>query len=230
MAILKGMNKFLTALVSSATIAALSLSVAPAASAQSSNLFGMSSSSKPAPSKPSTPSEPSKPSKPSMPSTPNDNRAAIIELFTEYFTAGLSAQNATTTKELSAAAQNALKDVDSDSVFWIRESGFYKSIPSDSTILVEFMRFPIDEMVAAFESSGKTIDELKKEIQENNSADVWEDEGWEEPEHRDVGVATVDKNGYLYIAGARHWSEYESPEEYNEKMARFFDSWEEARS
>ncbi|MDN6416782.1 MAG: hypothetical protein L0K11_09200, partial [Corynebacterium casei] len=90
------MNKFLTALVSSATIAALSLSVAPAASAQSSNLFGMSSSSKPAPSKPSTPSEPSKPSKPSMPSTPNDNRATIIE----YFTAGLSAQNATTTKEL----------------------------------------------------------------------------------------------------------------------------------
>lgn len=38
----------------------------------------------------------------------------------------------TQTKELKDAAQSALKDVDSESVFWFNDESFYKSYPSDA--------------------------------------------------------------------------------------------------
>ena len=60
----------------------------------------------------------------------------------------------TQTKELKDAAQSALKDVDSESVFWFNDEGFYKSYPSDADIEIGFYRIPIDQLVTEFENSG----------------------------------------------------------------------------
>src|SRR5699024_11513465 len=119
---------------------------APAASAQSSNFFGLSSSS-------ST----SVPSKPSQPSVPKDDRTAIVELVTERFTDYVAAQNLTQTKELNDAAQSALKDVDSESVFWCNDEGDDRSYPSDAAVQLGSYRLPIDELATELDTSGKTI-------------------------------------------------------------------------
>ena len=211
------MNKFISALVSSATVAALSLSLAPAASAQSSDLFGLSSSSSKA-----------APSKPSQPSAPKDDRTAIVELVTERFTDYFAAGNVTQTKELNDAAQSALKDVDSESVFWFNDEGFYKSYPSDADIAIEFYRLPIDQLVTEFENSGMTIDEVKEQLENDMSDEGWDNEFWDDQDIREIGLATVEKNGYLYFAVAAHWPEGKSKELYAHQMALLIGLWEGA--
>lgn len=212
------MNKFLSTLVSSAAVAALSLSLAPSASAQSSNLFGLSSSSK------------SAPSKPSQPSAPKDDRTAIVELVTERVTDYFAAQNVTQTKELNDAAQRALKDVDSESVFWFNDEGFYKSYPSDADIEIGFYRLPIDQLVTEFENSGMTIDEVKEQLEEDMSDEGWDNEFWDEQDISEIGLATVDKNGYLYFAVAAHWPEGKSKELYAYQVALLIALWEGANN
>lgn len=211
------MNKFISALVSSATVAALSLSLAPAASAQSSDLFGLSSSSSKA-----------APSKPSQPSAPKDDRTAIVELVTERVTDYFAAQNVTQTKELNDAAQSALKDVDSESVYWFNDEGFYKSYPSDADIAIEFYRLPIDQLVTEFENSGMTIDEVKEQLENDMSDEGWDNEFWDDQDIREIGLATVEKNGYLYFAVAAHWPEGMSKELYAHQMALLIGLWEGA--
>ena len=213
------MNKFISALVSSATVAALSLSLAPAASAQSSDLFGLSSSSSKA-----------APSKPSQPSAPKDDRTAIVELVTERFTDYFAAGNVTQTKELNDAAQSALKDVDSESVFWFNDEGFYKSYPSDADIAIEFYRLPIDQLVTEFENSGMTIDEVKEQLENDMSDEGWDNEFWDDQDIREIGLATVEKNGYLYFAVAAHWPEGKSKELYAHQMAFLIGLWEGANN
>ena len=213
------MNKFISALVSSATVAALSLSLAPAASAQSSDLFGLSSSSSKA-----------APSKPSQPSAPKDDRTAIVELVTERFTDYFAAGNVTQTKELNDAAQSALKDVDSESVFWFNDEGFYKSYPSDADIAIEFYRLPIDQLVTEFENSGMTIDEVKEQLENDMSDEGWDNEFWDDQDIREIGLATVEKNGYLYFAVAAHWPEGKSKELYAHQMALLIGLWEGANN
>ena len=211
------MNKFISALVSSATVAALSLSLAPAASAQSSDLFGLSSSSSKA-----------APSKPSQPSAPKADRTAIVELVTERFTDYFAAGNVTQTKELNDAAQSALKDVDSESVFWFNDEGFYKSYPSDADIEIGFYRIPIDQLVTEFENSGMTIDEVKEQLENDMSDEGWDNEFWDDQDIREIGLATVEKNGYLYFAVAAHWPEEKSKERYAYQMALLIALWEGA--
>lgn len=211
------MNKFISALVSSATVAALSLSLAPAASAQSSDLFGLSSSSSKA-----------APSKPSQPSAPKDDRTAIVELVTERVTDYFAAENVTQTKELNDAAQSALKDVDSESVFWFNQEGYYKSYPSDAEIEIGFYRLPIDQLVTEFENSGMTIDELKEQLEDDISGESQENGFWEVQDDLEVGLATVEKNGYLYFAVAAHWPEGKSKELYAHQMALLIGLWEGA--
>lgn len=213
------MNKFISALVSSATVAALSLSLAPAASAQSSDLFGLSSSSSKA-----------APSKPSQPSAPKDDRTAIVELVTERVTDYFAAQNVTQTKELNDAAQSALKDVDSESVYWFNDEGFYKSYPSDADIAIEFYRLPIDQLVTEFENSGMTIDEVKEQLENDMSDEGWDNEFWDDQDIREIGLATVEKNGYLYFAVAAHWPEGKSKELYAHQMALLIGLWEGANN
>lgn len=213
------MNKFISALVSSATVAALSLSLAPAASAQSSDLFGLSSSSSKA-----------APSKPSQPSAPKDDRTAIVELVTERFTDYFAAGNVTQTKELNDAAQSALKDVDSESVFWFNDEGFYKSYPSDADIAIEFYRLPIDQLVTEFENSGMTIDEVKEQLENDMSDEGWDNEFWDDQDIREIGLATVEKNGYLYFAVAAHWPEGKSKELYAHQTAFLIGLWEGANN
>ena len=211
------MKKFISALVSSATVAALSLSLAPAASAQSSDLFGLSSSSSKA-----------APSKPSQPSAPKDDRTAIVELVTERVTDYFAAENVTQTKELNDAAQSALKDVDSESVFWFNQVGYYKSYPSDADIEIGFYRLPIDQLVTEFENSGMTIDELKEQLEDDISGESQENGFWEVQDDLEVGLATVEKNGYLYFAVAAHWPEEKSKERYAYQMALLIALWEGA--
>lgn len=211
------MKKFISALVSSATVAALSLSLAPAASAQSSNLFGLSTSSSKA-----------APSKPSQPSAPKDDRTAIVELVTERVTDYFAAENVTQTKELNDAAQSALKDVDSESVFWFNQVGYYKSYPSDADIEIGFYRLPIDQLVTEFENSGMTIDELKEQLEDDISGESQENGFWEVQDDLEVGLATVEKNGYLYFAVAAHWPEEKSKERYAYQMALLIALWEGA--
>lgn len=192
----------------SATVAALSLSLAPAASAQSSNLFGLSSSSSKA-----------APSKPSQPSAPKDDRTAIVELVTERITDYIAGENVTQTKELNDAAQSALKDVDSESVFWFKQVSYYKSYPSDADIEIGFYRLPIDQLVTEFENSGMTVDELKEQLEDDMSGESQENDFWDVQEDLEVGLATVEKNGYLYFAVAAHWPEGKSKELYAHQMA-----------
>lgn len=213
------MHKFISALVSSATVAALSLSLAPAASAQSSNFFRLSSSS-------ST----SVPSKPSQPSVPKDDRTAIVELVTERFTDYVAAQNLTQTKELNDAAQSALKDVDSESVFWFNDEGYYRSYPSDAAFEIGFYRLPIDELVTEFENSGMTIDELKEQLEVDISDEGLDNEFWDDQDNPEVGLATVDKNGYLYFAFAAHWPAGKSKELYAYQMALLIALWQGANN
>ena len=213
------MNKFISALVSSATVAALSLSLAPAASAQSSDLFGLSSSSSKA-----------APSKPSQPSAPKDDRTAIVELVTERVTDYFAAENVTQTKELNDAAQSALKDVDSESVFWFNQVGYYKSYPSDADIEIGFYRLPIDQLVTEFENSGMTIDEIKEQLEDDISGESQENGFWEVQDDLEVGLATVEKNGYLYFVVAAHWPEGTSKELYAYQMALLIGLWEGANN
>ena len=190
---MEALKKFISALVSSATVAALSLSLAPAASAQSSNLFGLSSSSSKA-----------APSKPSQPSAPKDDRTAIVELVTERVTDYFAAENVTQTTELNDAAQSALKDVDSESVFGFNQVGYYKSYPSDADIEIGFYRLPIDQLVTEFENSGMTVDELKEQLEDDMSGKSQENGFWDVQDDLEVGLATVEKNDYLYFAVAAH--------------------------
>ena len=57
-----------------------------------------------------------------------------------------------------------------------------------------------------------------------------ENEFWDDQDIREIGLATVEKNGYLYFAVAAHWPEGKSKELYAHQMAFLIGLWEGANN
>ena len=62
------------------------------------------------------------------------------------------------------------------------------------------------------------------------SDEGWDNEFWDDQDIREIGLATVEKNGYLYFAVAAHWPEGKSKELYAHQMAFLIGLWEGANN
>ncbi|MDO5508661.1 MAG: hypothetical protein Q4F64_10020 [Corynebacterium casei] len=134
------MTRITSALISIGAAAALALTVAPAAHAQSS-LFSLSSSSSP-----------------SGPSKPGNDRDAKVQLLESRFAAYLDSANGKRTVALNAQADQGITNALNGLVTWtVAEDGLGHAAYYDGTNMSTFIRFPVsalDEFLANIDDLG----------------------------------------------------------------------------